>query len=195
MSDLNPPLQTSRMLLEPLMPEHAFSLHKHLVDERLYRYIPIDPPESVEAVRQRYQKLALRRSPSGDEIWLNWIMKDRVSGEYVGTLEATVLPDARAMIAYMVFPEFWRMGFALEGGREVVYHLWKTFPVDRIFGEVDTRNIPSCRLLESLGFSRVGYRENVDFFKGDRSDEYSYELVCPAHLQCSSEDECPGRPV
>jgi [ribosomal protein S5]-alanine N-acetyltransferase len=51
-------LETERLLLEPLLPEHAPLLMGDLADERLYRFIPTDAPESVEALERRYRKLS-----------------------------------------------------------------------------------------------------------------------------------------
>jgi RimJ/RimL family protein N-acetyltransferase len=113
-------LETERLLLEPLMPEHAPLLVKDLADERLYRFIPTDAPESAEALETRYRKLSSRRSPDGAEVWLNFAMRLREEGtlpkaSYVGMLEATVFPDRSAYIAYTVFVPFWRQGYAREG--------------------------------------------------------------------------------
>jgi hypothetical protein len=40
-------LKTERLLFEPLLPKHAPLLHGALANERLYRFIPADAPESV----------------------------------------------------------------------------------------------------------------------------------------------------
>ncbi len=65
-------LETERLLLEPLLPEHATLLFEGVADERLYRFIPSNPPGSVEALETRYRKLSSRRSPDGSEAWLNF---------------------------------------------------------------------------------------------------------------------------
>ncbi len=46
---------------------------------------------------------------------------------------------------------------------------------------MDIRNVASMRLVESLGFIPVGITLSADFFKGESSDEYRYELIfqCP----------------
>ena len=75
----------------------------------------------------------------------------------------------------MVFPTFWRMGYAKEGCRRVIDLMFEECQVTVIAALIDTRNVPSIRLIESLGFSRVGTVEGADFFKGADSDEYQYE--------------------
>jgi len=107
------PLEAGRLSLEPLLPEHARLLYQDLTDGRLYRFIPTNAPEPVEALENRYRKLSSRISPDGSETWLNFVMRLRQDGAraqaiYVGTLEATVYPDRSAYIAYTVFVLFWR---------------------------------------------------------------------------------------
>ncbi len=42
--------------------------------------------------------------------------------------------------------------------------------------EMDSRNLPSRKLVESLNFRQVAFKKKADFFKGADSDEYVYEL-------------------
>jgi [ribosomal protein S5]-alanine N-acetyltransferase len=174
-------LETERLLLEPLMPGHAPLLVKDLADERLYRFIPTDAPESAEALETRYRKLSSRRSPDGSEVWLNFAMRLREEGRllkatYVGTLEATVFPDRSAYLAYTVFVPFWRQGYAREGCARILRHLLDNYRVRVVVAEMDTRNAASVSLAEALGFERVGTTLGADHFKGSVSDEHRYEL-------------------
>ena len=76
-------LETERLCLEPLLRSHAAILFPLLQDERIYRYIPQDPPISVAALEERYHRLENRLSPTGDEAWLNWAVaaNGRLAGE------------------------------------------------------------------------------------------------------------------
>lgn len=174
-------LETERLLLEPLMPEHATLLFEGLADERLYRFIPTDAPESAEALETRYRKLTSRRSPDAAEVWLNFAMRLREEGtlpkaSYVGMLEATVFPNRSAYIAYTVFVPFWRQGYAREGCARMLRHLLEDYRVLVVVAEMDTRNAASVSLAEALGFERVGTTLGADHFKGSVSDEHRYEL-------------------
>jgi ribosomal-protein-alanine N-acetyltransferase len=179
-------LETERLLLEPLLPEHATLLFEGLADERLYRFIPSDPPESLEALETRYRKLSSRRSPDGSEVWLNFAMRLREGttpedgavprATYVGTLEATVFPNRSAYLAYTVFVPFWRQGYAKEGCARMLSHLLEDYRVRVVVAEMDTRNAASISLAEVLGFERVGTTLGADHFKGSVSDEHRYEL-------------------
>jgi [ribosomal protein S5]-alanine N-acetyltransferase len=149
-------LETERLFLEPLLPEHATLLLEGLADERLYRFIPTDAPESAEALETRYRKLSSRRSPECSEVWLNFAMRLREGttpedgavprATYVGTLEATVFPNRSAYIAYTVFVPFWRRGYAREGCARMLRHLLEDYRVLVVVAEMDTRNAASVSL-------------------------------------------------
>lgn len=172
-------LESSRLCLEPLVPAHAVELYEPLRDCRLYGFIPQEPPASSLALEDRYRKLSTRRSPDGREAWLNWAMRDRGTGGCVGVLEATVLRDRTAFIAYTVFVPCQRRGFAAEGCRRLLGHLFGDYGVSVAATEIDTRNAASIALVEGLGFRRVAFQKDADHFKGFPSDEYRYELRRP----------------
>jgi len=123
MIDPEQPLKTPRLFLEPLVASHAAVLYAALQDPKLYRFIPQDPPPSPHDLEARYGALSVRHSPNGREAWLNWVLRQRATGIYIGTVEATVHVDLTAMLAHMVFPSFWRQGYATEACRRVLVHL------------------------------------------------------------------------
>jgi RimJ/RimL family protein N-acetyltransferase len=116
-------LETVRLRPEPLVPGHAASLFPELCDPELYRFIPRDPPVSLQAITDRYRRLSARRSPDGSEVWLNWAVRLRDRMECVGTLEATITADGTAFVAYIIFARHQRRGYAREGLRRIVEQL------------------------------------------------------------------------
>ncbi len=172
-------LETPRLLLEPLVVAHAATVYCGLRDERLYTFIPRQPPASVDSLEGRYRRLASRLSPDGREAWLNWIARQRSDGAPVGMFEATVSPDRAATLAYVIFVPYQRRGYAREGGQSVLAHLVREYGVGVVAAEIDTRNLASVALVEGLGFTRVATHHAADFFKGAVSDEYRYEYRPP----------------
>lgn len=63
-------LQTSRLLLEPLVTAHAAAIYEQMLDEELYQFIPQLPPKSLQALESRHRFLSSRLSPDGQEAWL-----------------------------------------------------------------------------------------------------------------------------
>jgi RimJ/RimL family protein N-acetyltransferase len=174
------PLETPRLVLEPIVVGHAAALFEVLQAPDLYIYIPQEPPSSLEALTARFEALSSRHSPDGKEDWLNWALRQRATDVYVGTVQATVRADHTALLAYMIFPAFWRQGYAQEACARVIAHLFEDYHVSRVAAELDTRNIASIRLVEALRFARVATTPGADFFKGTVSDEYRYELSSAA---------------
>jgi RimJ/RimL family protein N-acetyltransferase len=169
-------LETDRLILEPLRRRHAAHLFPALSDRRIYTFIPQDPPTSLLALENRYQQLERRKSPLGDEVWLNWAIRLKQPREYIGTVQATVRQDHSSLLAYELSTDFQGKGYATESCARVIESLFADYGVIEIIALVDTRNAASCRLLERLSFERVSMREGADFFKGERSDEYTYKL-------------------
>jgi [ribosomal protein S5]-alanine N-acetyltransferase len=170
------PILSKRLILQPLLPLHAAALFADLQAPDLYKFIPHDPPESEEKLKEKYRRWATRRSADGSELWLNFALYRPDHADYVGTIQATLELSGKTYIAYEVFPRFWRQGFAREAGATIIAYLRDSHKVSTISALVDTRNEASWKLLESLGFRRVEILKNADEFKGAISDEYLYEL-------------------
>ena len=181
-------LETPRLLLEPLEVSHAQVLYEPFQSESIYEYIPENPSASVEALTTRYQWLSSRRFPDDQEVWLNWALRERGEDRYVGTLQATVFPDATASLAYILFPVFWRQGYAKEGCGRILDLLFQDYQIHMVSAEIDTRNTASITLIESLGFQRVATTLHADFFKGATSHEYRYEYLSPSYRERQERD-------
>ena len=171
-------LTTHRLDCEPLVAGHAPLLFPELRNEALYEFIPQDPPSGVDALTARFERLENEpHSPDGTELWLNWAMRERATGAYIGTLEPSVTPGRSADLAYFVFAPHQRRGYALEGVGALVDYLFDRYRVGAVVAEIDTRNTASISLVKALGFACVARTANADFFKGAPSDECRFELV------------------
>jgi RimJ/RimL family protein N-acetyltransferase len=151
---------TPRLRLEPLQPDHAEAMFEGLRDPRLYAFVPDEPPTSIDALRERYERLATRRSPDGSQGWLNWAIADRRSGAYLGYAQATVRGDGSAAVAYVLFADVWGSGYAREAMRAVLSELAEEHGCDRADASVEPGNARSIALLEALGFAPAGRDED-----------------------------------
>ncbi len=174
--DLEAILENKRIRLEPVCRTHATECFEILSDPRLYIFIPKEPPLNIEALLQRFERLENRFSHDRDELWLNWIIREKINNKCVGRIEATVYLDHTAYFAYELGAIYWKQGYATEACRLALTFLFDACNTPQVSAEVDTRNTPSIQLLERLGFQRVSFKEKVDFFKGTVSDEYKYCL-------------------
>ncbi len=115
------PLESVRLTLEPLAPEHADELVHVLEDPALHRFTG-GAPLGLADLRVRFERQARGESPDGREEWLNWVVRERVSGRAVGTVQAT-LPGREggrvAELAWVIGTPHQGNGFAKEAARTV----------------------------------------------------------------------------
>jgi [ribosomal protein S5]-alanine N-acetyltransferase len=168
-------LATERLILEPLEVAHAEKLYAGLSDVALYRFIPNDPL-SLDELTEKYHRILRGPRDNNVELWRNWAVRSQDSGDYIGMIETSIFPNDYAYLAYFMFASHQRQGYAREACAAVLKHVHETYDIKRVVAEMDVRNLASWRLVESLGFIRIGSKLNADFFKGESSDEYLYEL-------------------
>ncbi|HKO67308.1 MAG TPA: hypothetical protein VJU53_05840, partial [Burkholderiaceae bacterium] len=68
-------LVTPALTLEPLLASHAEEMFEVLSDEAIYQYLDYEAPVSADHLRTVYQRLEARRSPDGQQVWLNWVIR------------------------------------------------------------------------------------------------------------------------
>ncbi len=172
--DSNLVIETERLILEPITPDHAEEMFFLLQDSRLYKFIPQDPP-SLELLKKRYQVWQGRKSPDETEVWLNWAAKNRATSKYIGHFQSGWDAKGGFSIAYTVGVDFQNQGYAREAVASVVAFLKTKMNADAVRSWVDTRNQASIGLMKTLGFEKIGFIKDADEFKGSKSDEYIFE--------------------
>jgi RimJ/RimL family protein N-acetyltransferase len=148
------PLETPRLVLEPQMAAHADEMFIVLSDPAIYEFENA-PPASVAALRERYRALEARRSPDGRQLWLNWTVRLKDGGAAIGYVQATVLPDAAALVAYEFNSAWWGRGLAREAVAAAMRELRQHLGVTRLGAVFKTANARSRRMLARLGMCPV----------------------------------------
>jgi RimJ/RimL family protein N-acetyltransferase len=136
------PLQTSRLVLEPLTVRHAREMVQVLAAPQLYQFTGGNPATLAE-LTERYQRLAAGPPPPRREGWLNWVIRQREDQRLVGTVQATVTaeppgsaavtaeppgsaavtaepPGLRAAVAWVVGAPWQGCGYATESAQALV---------------------------------------------------------------------------
>lgn len=167
-------LSTSRLTIKPLEIIDAEALYPMLSDSAIYRYIPDNPPSSLDDLKERFRRYCEGPSQGQHEEWLNWLVALKHTDTSVGTLQATISVNSRtARIAYLFGPAFWKQGLATEAVSALIDWLLDK-KVLWVTADIDTRNESSIKLVKRLGFRLARVTPQADFFKGSSSDEYSF---------------------
>ncbi|MGB2816450.1 MAG: GNAT family N-acetyltransferase [Burkholderiaceae bacterium] len=151
-------LETTRLVLEPQGAAHAEVMYGVLSDPAIYEF-ENEPPVSLESLRERYRKLESRRSPDGSQLWLNWVVRLRSDGTAIGYVQATVLPEARALVAYEFGSAWWGQGLAYEATVAAIGELRDRHGVTAAGAVFKRANHRSRALLVRLGMRAAGEGE------------------------------------
>lgn len=143
-------ITTARLELTPLTADDAEDLFPVLDDPELGRFTGEEPPAGLEELRERFAFWSTRRSPDGDELWLNWVVRLRLDGRAVGHVQATV-GDDDAAIAWVVGTAFQRLGIATEAGVALVAWLRTALGVPVIRGMVHPDHVASQTVAARIG--------------------------------------------
>jgi [ribosomal protein S5]-alanine N-acetyltransferase len=144
-------IETAALTLVPQTAAHADEMFVALGDPAIYEY-ENEPPPSLEWLHARFAKLESRRSPDGQERWLNWVIRLPAS-RLIGYVQATVRPGGSASIAYELASAYWGRGLGSNAVEAMISELVESYDVRAISAVLKRQNRRSLRLLERLGFS------------------------------------------
>lgn len=118
------PIETHRLRLLPLGPEHAGEMAGVLADQELYAFTGGTPPGRDE-LRAQYERWSAG-SPDPAESWLNWVIWLRDERLLAGTVQATITVEHVAQVAevaevaWVVGRPWQGRGIATEAARALV---------------------------------------------------------------------------
>jgi RimJ/RimL family protein N-acetyltransferase len=106
-------LRTQRLALEPLRIAHAVEMVALLADRGLYEFYDDEASPTLEELTARYERQVRGQSPDGTQDWHNWILRETLSGNAVGFVQATV-GQGDVELAWVVGTAHQGRGYAVE---------------------------------------------------------------------------------
>jgi [ribosomal protein S5]-alanine N-acetyltransferase len=171
---LNKPIETTRLRIKPLMSTDADAAFPLLQDERIYQWISMNKPQSVESLRADWKRNEARISPDGREAWLAWFVTSKTDDRPIGSLDVCVDHHRVATnVGYYFFADAWGQGYA----SEAVKALSDTLAAHRIHRQIATvtaGNAASVRVLEKAGFRFTRIIPDNDTLNGVLVDDGEY---------------------
>jgi [ribosomal protein S5]-alanine N-acetyltransferase len=155
-----PEFQTPRLELRNLRAGDEEFLARLDSDMAVMQYIhsgPLSPESALKYARVQVDTAPYRRN------WGKWMVVLRDHGTSVGWVELAKLSQPRRddlAIGYEFGPEHWGRGYATEAARCVLDYAFTELEVDRLAAIARPENAASLRVLEKLGFRRVGHRRD-----------------------------------
>lgn len=167
----------ARVALRRLRPDDLVAFQAYRRDPELGRYQGWSAQSDADARAFIDEMAAAPLFARGE--WVQLAIAEQSTDALVGDIGVHLDTEGRtAEVGFTLSRAAQGRGFAAEAVALVLGLLWQQGGVERVVGVTDTRNAPSVRLLERLGFRLDHTRETR--FKGEACVEAVYRLERPA---------------
>ncbi len=110
--------------------------------------------------------------------WLQIACTRLDTDELIGDCGLHFLSEQGGMeIGFTVAPRFQGKGYAREAVQALCHQLFAKTGCQRIQAVTDARNLASLRLLERVGFQKLGHEPEKTIFKGEPCEEWTLVLT------------------
>ncbi len=160
-----PTLKTERLSLRAMHPIDAEDMYDYARRPEVSEFLLWEPHPSVAYTKQ-YLGYIQSRYALGD--FYDWAVIDRESRRMIGTCGFTRIDTVNdtAEIGYVLNPDFWGKGYAVEAAHRVIEFAFSELGVHRIEARFMKGNQASLRVMEKLGMTFEGYHKDAIFVKG-----------------------------
>ena len=162
----NPPtLETERLRLVKISPEHAADMYEYSCDPDVTKYLTWSC-HSSEKETERYIKLLQKKYTAG--VFNDWGLIHKESGKLIGTCGFTSFDHEKntAEIGYVLAKPYWGEGYAVEAARCVMEFGFENFGLCGYCAKCMEGNDSSMRVMQKLGMCFEGIYKNGMFIKG-----------------------------
>jgi RimJ/RimL family protein N-acetyltransferase len=146
--------RSPRLRLDLITQADVDELHHILDDPALHRFIGGRPLE-VDELRERVRTWELLRSPDGQAVWLNWIVRLATTGVVIGYVQASVR-DGIASIAYVIGAAYAGQGLATEATVAMCRALRERLGVRQLVAHIHPLHQASQRVAQHVGLKPTG---------------------------------------
>lgn len=183
-----PTLETSRLALVEVTPEHAPALFHILANEDVTRFYGMNP---LRAQHDALNIIASFKQTYDTQQGIRWGILIRDSGTFIGTLGLNHLSlySKKAEIGFELDPAHWRRGYAAEAIQAVLEYAFETLALHRMGAVTFLENEASVQLLTRLGFEEEGILRGYLYQDGSSYDGRIFSLLRPDWTMLASKGE------
>lgn len=173
-----PVLQTERLQLVEVTPDHAEALFEILSDEAVTRFYGMDPLTSAEQgtiiVKSFDDTYKTRRG-------IRWGMVVKETGAFIGTIGFNHLSEysKKTEIGFELSKSHWGKGYTSEAVRVILRYAFEELDLFRVGAVTFPDNVASIRLLEKQGFVQEGKLRGYLYQGGRSHDGCLFSIIQP----------------
>ena len=175
-----PELNTTRLQLIEVTPEHGPALFHILSNADVTRFYGMDPLREQEDALQIIESF---KQTFDSRQGIRWGMVIRDSGTFIGTigLNHLSLYSKKAEIGFELDPAHWRRGYSAEAIEAVLTYAYETLGLYRMGAVTFLENRASIQLLTRIGFEEEGMLRGYLFQGGTSHDGRIFSLLKPVY--------------
>lgn len=160
-----PTLQTSHLTLRKMMVSDAMDMFAYAQNEEVTKYLTWKAHTDVMYTREYLQYIGTHYA-IGD--FFDWAVVLTEEDRMIGTCGFTRFDYANNIgeVGYVLNPEYWGRGIAVEAVREVMRFGFETLQLHRIEAKFIEGNTASLRVMEKTGMRFEGYHRDSMLIKG-----------------------------
>jgi len=155
-----PEFETLRLRLRKLRPGDEEFLATLDSDPSVMKHIHQGPFPYENALR--YSRIQVEAAAFRHR-WGKWLVESREAAAALGWVELSKLSGPHRddlQVGYQFAPAHWGRGYATEGVSRVLEYAFGDLQLDRVAAIARPKNLASNRVLDKLGFRRVGRRRD-----------------------------------
>jgi RimJ/RimL family protein N-acetyltransferase len=164
------------MNLLPYRPEYFEMYMRYREQSSTARHNPLKPA-TAEELKKRLEEEGSELSDLKRFESYRWFVE--ANGKILGHVSLTKINHMMgfAEVAYGIFEADQGKGFGTKAVRLLVQKVFSESPLRKVIAYVHEKNLPSCRVLEKLGFQREGLLRQHFIINGEPENQILYGVL------------------
>jgi len=166
-------IKTNRLVLRPMDINDLNDIYEYSSSPTISQFMYFRRTDDVNQMKEYISNCIEQYNKKNIDIHsLSIVYNNKVIGEI-----ALLFFEEGPELFWIISEQYQNQGFAYEAATAYIKYIKDNFSISKISAHCDTKNIPSRKLMEKLGFKY--FKEDVRIYPDDRSPsrEYSYELL------------------
>jgi len=153
--DQFPELETERLRLIEIKPQHAKDILRHFSEEAVTQYLDVARMQALEEAERLIDFLATRLK---QERGIRWGITQQGEDQVIGSCgyNTWIKRKFQAELGYDLSKAYWRQGIATEAVKKVLQFGFTKMELQKIEALILPENIASEQFIKSLGFRWEG---------------------------------------
>ena len=182
------PIETPRLLLRDFTARDFEAVHAYSSLEEVTRFLVWGPNTTLQSKQTIRAYLDDQKARPRHNFDLAIVRKEGPRGarqQLIGGvgLKLSDWENRTAEIGYVLHPDCWGEGYALEAARGIFHAAFGELGLQRIVATCDQRNKASARVMEKLGMRREGAFRQSKYIQGEWRDEFLYAMLAAEFLR------------